>query len=283
MWPLYDKRGLPWPLFDKQGKPRTWVVIPLFVFMTAAYILVAIAVTLYSGLAYAAIYWILSGVFLFFLAVGLSVFLMKRRQEAKIRCLPARRALPIWRDRGYGMDDSSRARIREWPQGTRPSWGAGRPASRPPQAQLRHLREIIRLIWIGALLLILVPFILSTMGAPVLALPTPPPAIPYLIAWLLLSIVWILVWLALGWWWGPFDFVWVVPLTDAQVTAARRNARSVGTVSKIAPLAIVVLIFVGRFGFMVVAMILALAVCATFALGLAWITSKTYRQIWPSQ
>src|SRR5207302_11370428 len=93
----------------------------------------------------------------------------------------------------------------------------------------------------------------------------------------------LLVWLALGWWWGPFDFVWVVPLTDAQVTAARRNARSVGTVSKIAPLAIVVLFFVGRFGFMVVAMILALAVCATFALGLAWITSKTYRQIWPSQ
>jgi len=46
--------------------------------MTAAYILVAIAVTLYSGLAYAAIYWILSGVFLFFLAVGLFAFLMKR-------------------------------------------------------------------------------------------------------------------------------------------------------------------------------------------------------------
>jgi len=61
------------------------VVIPLFVFMTAAYILVAITVTLYSGLAYAAIYWILSGVFVFFLAVGLLVFLMKRRQEAKIR------------------------------------------------------------------------------------------------------------------------------------------------------------------------------------------------------
>src|SRR5436190_1460 len=85
MWPLYDKRGLPWPLFDKQGRPRTWVVIPLFVFMTAAYILVAIAVTLYSGLAYAAIYWILSGFFLFLLAAGLFVFLMKRRQEAKIR------------------------------------------------------------------------------------------------------------------------------------------------------------------------------------------------------
>ena len=85
MWPLYDKRGLPWPLFDKQGRPRTWVVIPLFVFMTAAYILVAITVTLYSGLAYAAIYWILSGVFVFFLAVGLLVFVMKRRQEAKIR------------------------------------------------------------------------------------------------------------------------------------------------------------------------------------------------------
>jgi len=85
MWPLYDKRGLPWPLFDKQGRPRTWVVIPLFVFMTAAYILVAITVTLYSGLAYAAIYWILSGVFVFSLAVGLLVFLMKRRQEAKIR------------------------------------------------------------------------------------------------------------------------------------------------------------------------------------------------------
>jgi len=61
------------------------VVIPLFVFMTAAYILVAIAVTLYSGLAYAAIYWILSGVFLFFLAIGLFVFLMKRRQETRTR------------------------------------------------------------------------------------------------------------------------------------------------------------------------------------------------------
>ena len=85
MWPLYDKRGLPWPLFDKQGRSRTWVVIPLFVFMTAAYILVAIAVTLYFGLAYAAIYWILSGVFLFFLAGGLFILLMKRRQEAKIR------------------------------------------------------------------------------------------------------------------------------------------------------------------------------------------------------
>jgi len=85
MWPLYDKRGLPWPLFDKQGRPRTWVVIPLFVSMTAAWILVAIAVTLYSGLAYAAIYWILSGFFLFLLAAGLFVFLMKRRQEAKIR------------------------------------------------------------------------------------------------------------------------------------------------------------------------------------------------------
>jgi len=85
MWPLYDKRGLPWPLFDKQGRPRTWVVSPLFVFMTAAWILVAIAVTLYSGLAYAAIYWILSGFFLSLLAAGLFVFLMKRRQEAKIR------------------------------------------------------------------------------------------------------------------------------------------------------------------------------------------------------
>ena len=58
---------------------------PAFVFMTAAWILVAIAVTLYSGLAYAAIYWILSGFFLFLLAAGLFVFLMKRRQEAKIR------------------------------------------------------------------------------------------------------------------------------------------------------------------------------------------------------
>src|SRR5437016_6987723 len=85
MWPLYDKRGLPWPLFDKQGRPRTWVVIPLFVFMTAAYILVAIAVTLYFGLAYAEIYWILSGFFLFLLAAGLFAFIMKRRQEAKTR------------------------------------------------------------------------------------------------------------------------------------------------------------------------------------------------------
>src|SRR5439155_5249005 len=79
MWPLYDKRGLPWPLFDKQGRPRTWVVIPLFVSMTAAWILVAIAFTLYSGLAYAAIYWILSGFFLLLLAAGLFVFLMNRR------------------------------------------------------------------------------------------------------------------------------------------------------------------------------------------------------------
>ena len=85
MWPLYDKRGLPWPLFDKQGRPRTWVVIPLFVFMTAAYILVAIALTLYFGLAYAAIYWILSGFFLFLLAAGLFAFIMKRRPEAKTR------------------------------------------------------------------------------------------------------------------------------------------------------------------------------------------------------
>src|SRR3989442_15172410 len=108
MWPLYDKRGLPWPLFDKQGRPRTWVVIPLFVFMTAAYILVAIAVTLYFGLAYAAIYWILSGVFLFFLAGGLFIFLMKRRQEAKTRLFPAGRALPIWRDRRFGMRTSPR-------------------------------------------------------------------------------------------------------------------------------------------------------------------------------
>ena len=181
------------------------------------------------------------------------------------------------------MDDSSRARIREWPQGSRPSWGANRPASRPPQAQLRHLREIIRLILIGALLLILVPFILSSIGAPVLVLPTPPPAIPYLIAWLLLSIAWIILWMALGWWWGPFDFVWVIPLTDAQATAAQRNAKSVGTVTQIGRLAILPLIFAGLFGFMVVALILALAVFATFALGLTWITSKTYKQIWPIQ
>src|SRR5437867_11343036 len=79
MWPLYDKRGLPWPLFDKQGRPRTWVVIPLFVFMTAAYSLVAITVTLYSGLAYPALYWILSGVFVFFRALRLSFLLVIRR------------------------------------------------------------------------------------------------------------------------------------------------------------------------------------------------------------
>jgi len=53
--------------------------------MTAAYILVAIAVTLHFGLAYAEIYWILSGFFLFLLAAGLFAFIMKRRQEAKTR------------------------------------------------------------------------------------------------------------------------------------------------------------------------------------------------------
>ena len=58
---------------------------PAFCLHDAAYILVAMAVTLYSGLAYAATYWILSGVFLFFLAVGLFVFVMKRRQEAQNR------------------------------------------------------------------------------------------------------------------------------------------------------------------------------------------------------
>src|SRR2546429_676680 len=50
-----------------------------------AYILVALAVTLYFGLAYAEIYWILSGFFLFLLAAGLFAFIMKRRQEAKTR------------------------------------------------------------------------------------------------------------------------------------------------------------------------------------------------------
>ena len=62
-----------------------WVILPLFVLMTATYILIAVAVTLYAGLAVAAAYWVLGGFFLFVLALWLFGFLMMRRQEAKTR------------------------------------------------------------------------------------------------------------------------------------------------------------------------------------------------------
>ena len=85
MWPLWDRQGRPWPFFDQRGRLRMWVILPLFVLMTATYILIAVAVTLYAGLAVAAAYWVLGGFFLFVLALWLFGFLMLRRQEAKTR------------------------------------------------------------------------------------------------------------------------------------------------------------------------------------------------------
>ncbi len=186
-------------------------------------------------------------------------------------------------DRGFAMSDSSPARVRDWPQGRRPSWGANRPATRPPGSQLRHLRAVIRLFLIGSLLLILVPFALSAWGAPILVIPTPPSAIPYVVLWLLLTAAWLLVVLTLGWWWGPFDLAWVVPFNDAQAAAARRNAKWGWTITQIAGLGIALLIIFARaFGFAAFAVILAFAFMAAFALALDLVTGKTYNQIRPN-
>ncbi len=69
-----------WQPFDKRGRLRIWIV-PLFVLMTAGYILAAIAVTLYSGLANAAIWWIVSGFFLWVLVMMAAVSEMVRLQR----------------------------------------------------------------------------------------------------------------------------------------------------------------------------------------------------------
>jgi hypothetical protein len=72
MWRLFDAM---WRPFDAMGRPRVWPLV-IFGLFTAGYVLAAISVTMYSGLAAAAIWWILGGFFVFMLAMGVLVFVI---------------------------------------------------------------------------------------------------------------------------------------------------------------------------------------------------------------
>jgi hypothetical protein len=73
-----------WLPFDERGRPRIWIAL-LFALMTAGFVLAAITATLYSGFANAALLWILSGFFLFTLALMGFVYVKLRQQGTKAR------------------------------------------------------------------------------------------------------------------------------------------------------------------------------------------------------